>query len=109
MGMGQVMDEAEGRPGPDPRADDPLWVQRAILCDLLIGRWMRKLAQRELSRTLETETLALGQAWPDGWQTCVDQGLEAAAGFERMGMLSERGQVLWGGRLSRHGYRPEDV
>lgn len=99
MGVGQVKDE---------RAEDPLWVQRAILCDLLIGRWMRKLAERELRRTVETEALALEQQWPGGWQSCVDQGLEAAVGMERIAAQSEQGLILWGERFNRYGQRPED-
>lgn len=107
--MGQdVTDEERKERGPDPRASDPLWVQRVILCDLLIGRWMRFNAEKILRRGLELEKLAQMERFSDGWQVCVDQEVDAAAGMERMGVLSEQGLIAWGGRISRQGYNPED-
>jgi hypothetical protein len=94
--------------GQELRENDPLWVQRVILCDVLIGRWMRGNAEKVLRRGLEFEKLARTESFADGWQACVDQELDAAVGIERIAAQSEQGLILWGERFNRRGERPED-
>lgn len=87
---------------------------RATFCDLLIGRWMRALAQRELDKVLEFERIMLDfermqdEQLDPGWKSAVDEQLDAAAHYEWIAVRAEWGQILWGGRLDRHGRRPED-
>lgn len=78
-----------------------LFVARATLCDLLIGRWMRQLAQEKFADALIIDD--------GGWKGEAIQRLEQAAHLEWIAQRAEMGQVLWGGRLNRHGERPEDA
>ena len=94
--------------GQELRENDPLWVQRAILCDLLIGRWMRGNAEKLLNRALELEKVAHVERFSEGWQVAVEGDFDSAIGMERIAAQSEQGQVLWGGRFNRRGERPED-
>ncbi len=78
-----------------------LFMARATLCDLLIGRWMRALAQEKLADALMIEE--------GGWHKEALERLDAAAHLEWIGARAEQGQILWGGRLNRYGERPETV
>lgn len=78
-----------------------LFVARATLCDLLIGRWMRALAQEKFADALMIEE--------GGWTREAIERLESAAHLEWIGQRAEMGQILWGGRLNRYGERPEDA
>jgi hypothetical protein len=80
------------------RRVDPLFVQRATLCDLLIGRWLRKRANEVLLRGLEIEPLGEN----------VDYHINNAARLEQIAEQAELGIVLWGGRIARDGRTPED-
>lgn len=92
------------------RERDPLWVQRVILCDLLIGRWLRGNAEKLLNRALELEKVAKVERWDlrPGWEVCLEGDVESAIGMERIAAQSEQGLVLWGERFNRRGQRPED-
>jgi hypothetical protein len=94
--------------GQELREDDALWVQRVILCDLLIGRWLRGNAEKLLNRALELEQLAHVERFSEGWQAAVEGDLDSAVGMERIATQSERGLILWGERFTRDGLRPED-
>lgn len=97
--------------GQELREKDPLWVERAILCDLLIGRWLRGNAEKLLNRALELEERAKVERFPElraGWQAGVEGDFDSAVGMERIAAQSERGLILWGERFTRDGLRPED-
>ena len=90
------------------RENDPLWVQRVILCDVLIGRWMRGNAEKLLNRALELERISHVERFSEGWQVAVEGDLDSAVGMERIAAQSEQGLILWGERFNRRGERPED-
>jgi hypothetical protein len=90
------------------KAEDPLWVARVVLCDVLVGRWFRTQAAALIERAVLLEHQAKEEQWPGGWRTVIDADVNQAAGLERMAELAEQGKILWGKRYSRRGERPED-
>lgn len=69
---------------------------RSVICDLLQGRALRMHAEETLRAALRCEELGAPRY-------VVVRELERAAHWEWIAMISERGQVLWGGRLNRCG------
>lgn len=78
---------------------DDLLEARVTLCDLLIGRRIRLVAEQHL-----TAALALERHGSPGF--VIDKLLEEGAHCEWIACRSEQGKILWGGRLNRCGYQP---
>lgn len=81
------------------RDDSELFMARATLCDLLIGRWMRMMAAEKLADALIVEE--------GGWMKEAQERLDHAAHIEWIAQRAEMGQILWGGRYTRYGDRAD--
>lgn len=83
---------------------DELMVERAKLCDLLIGRSYRAHA----AKLLEGAFYLLEHGHPD---FVLDALIDQAAHIEWIASLAEQGRIRFGGRLNRCGYQGdgEDV
>lgn len=69
---------------------------RSVICDLLQGRVLRLHAEETFQSALWCEQIGAPRE-------VVVRELERAAHWEWIAMISERGQVMWGGRLNRCG------
>ena len=83
---------------------DELYRARAMLCDLLIGRFLRLSAYEALDSAVEAERIARANEWT----IYASFDLERAAELERIAALAEQGLVFWGGRYNRDGIGPEE-
>ena len=79
---------------------DELMVERAKLCDLLIGRSYRWHADDWLKRAVSAEAFGVPVH-------VVDTLIEQAAHIEWIASLAEQGRIRFGGRLNRCGYQGE--
>lgn len=78
-----------------------LLIARATLCDVLMGRQFRGYAEDMLELALDCERLGAPRK-------IVTGALERAAHWEWIAEKTERGHILWGGRLNRCGTAEEE-